>query len=83
MTEIFCDIVPQPSGWVFKIEGADSPEFPSYRLAYEAAQRYREEATDDRHSVVVRHQDLKGQMRRVSPTSHAFAPSLAATQPSA
>lgn len=66
MSEIYCDILPQPTGWVFAVEGAHSPAYPSYRLAFEAAQRYRDSSSNDRHRIVLRHQDLKGQMRRVT-----------------
>lgn len=77
MTEIFCDIVPEPTGWVFTVDGAHSPAFPSYRLAFEAAQRYRDGSADDRIRIVLRHQDLKGQMRRVALASKGFAPPYA------
>ena len=72
MTEVFCDIVPQSNGWIFRVEGSHSPVFPSYRLAFEAAREYRSISVDDRVRIVLRHQDLRGQMLRVS-SPHAYA----------
>lgn len=74
MTEIYCDIVPQPTGWSFTVDGASSATFPSYMLAFEAARQYRDTAGDDRKLIVLRHLDLKGQLRRLPPSSRGFAP---------
>lgn len=62
MSEIFCDIVPHPEGWMFVSEGVQSPIFPCYQMAVEAAYRHANEKAHARRFLVLRQQDLKGRM---------------------
>ena len=62
MAEVFCDILPHPTGWIYQVEGSQSPVYPSRRLAVEAASC---EAKRNRHRVILREQDLKGRMKTV------------------
>ncbi|QLF69326.1 hypothetical protein FE840_007115 [Peteryoungia desertarenae] len=66
MGEHYCDIVPDASGWVVLTDGTQSPAYPSYGLAVEAARRQSDRLADARKSFVLRHQDLKGHMREIS-----------------
>ena len=65
MGEHYCDIVPDPSGWVVLTDGTQSPAYPSYGLAVEAARRQSERLANARKSFVLRHQDLKGRMQKI------------------
>lgn len=66
MSEIFCDIVPQSEGWVFVSEGVQSPIFPCYQMAVEAAYRHANAEAHARRFLVLRQQDLKGRMRSLA-----------------
>lgn len=77
MTDVYCDIVPEPTGWSFVVEATHSPTYMSYRLCLEAARRYRDTASDDHHTIVLRHQDLQGTMKPLPVAKHVFAPSRA------
>lgn len=65
MDENYCDIVPDPAGWVVLSGGEQSAAYPSYGLAVEAARRQSERMKNARKAFVLRHQDLKGRMREI------------------
>lgn len=75
MAEVFCDIVPHASGWVFLSEGVQSPSYPTYRMAVEAAQRHMQ-AVAKRRSFVLRQQNLDGQMLAIAGTAVLYQPRL-------
>lgn len=66
MTEFYCDILPRPNGWIFLIDGTQSPVYPSHRLAVEAAQTHADQIHDKMGAIVLRQQDLTGRMRKLS-----------------
>lgn len=65
MTQVYCDIIPQASGWCFLCEEGQSPVYPSYRLAVEAARGYSDSQAAKRKTTVLRQQDLKGRMLEI------------------
>lgn len=65
MTKVYCDIIPQANGWCFFSEYGQSPVYPSYRLALEAARGYSASEVARLHRTVLRQQDLKGRMREI------------------
>ena len=73
MTQVYCDIIPQASGWCFLSEEGQSPVYPSYRLAVEAARGYSESQTAKRKTTVLRQQDLKGRMLEIDGHDAAIA----------
>lgn len=75
MTEVFCDIVPHARGWVFLSEGVQSPSYPTYRMAVEAAQRHMQTVAK-RRSFVLRQQNLDGQMLAIAGTGDLYQPRL-------
>lgn len=66
MTEFYCDILPRPNGWIFLINGTQSPVYPSHRLAVEAAKAHADQIRDKMGAIVLRQQDLTGRMRKLS-----------------
>ncbi|WP_454288218.1 hypothetical protein [Rhizobium arsenicireducens] len=73
MAEVYCDIVPHAYGWVFLSEGVQSPTYPSYRMAVEAAQRHMQTVAK-RRSFVLRRQNLDGQMLAIAGTAVLYQP---------
>ena len=67
MTEVYCDVVPHPNGWVFVSDGGQSAAYPSHRLALEAAQRHML-TVGKRRVMVLREQGLNGRMRTIGIT---------------
>lgn len=72
MTQIYCDIIPQANGWCFLSEEGQSPVYPSYRLAVEAARAYSESQVAHRKVTVLRQQDLRGGMQEVPAATQAW-----------
>ncbi|MCM2476280.1 hypothetical protein HGO38_22715 [Rhizobium sp. CG5] len=66
MTELYCDILPRPNGWIFLLDGTQSPVYPSHRLAVEAARAKADQIRDKKGAIVLRQQDLTGRMRKLS-----------------
>lgn len=66
MTEFYCDILPRPNGWIFRLDGTQSPVYPSHRLAVEAAKAHADQIRDKKGAIVLRQQDLTGRMRKLS-----------------
>lgn len=64
MTEVYCDVVPHPNGWVFVSDGGQSAAYPSHRLALEAAQRHLL-TVGRRRVMVLREQGLNGRMKTI------------------
>lgn len=73
MTEVYCDILPHSTGWIFLAAGSNSPAYPSYGLALEAARRYRDAVEDAKTRIVIREQDLRGRMRQVAMAGNGTA----------
>lgn len=73
MTQIYCDIIPQANGWCFLSEEGQSPVYPSYRLAVEAARAYSESQVAHRKVTVLRQQDLRGGMQEVPAATQAWS----------
>ncbi len=71
MSEIFCDIVPHQAGWVFVSKGVQSPAYPCYHMAVEAALQQAADAAPASRDFVLRRQDLKGRMHRVADENEA------------
>lgn len=68
MSEIFCDIVPHSEGWMFVSDGVQSPIFPCYQMAVEAAYRHANTEARAHRFLVLREQGLNGRMHAL--TSH-------------
>ncbi|MBA3042757.1 MAG: hypothetical protein KJ670_21225 [Alphaproteobacteria bacterium] len=68
MAEIYCDVVPHANGWVFLSDGGQSPAYPSYRLAVEAAHRHMQ-SVGRRRAMILREQGLNGRMQRIGDVS--------------
>lgn len=68
MNESNCDIVPHSAGWIYILDGVQSPAYPSYAMAVSAA---RTAATTrqrriTRDKIVLRLQTLRGEMRTLN-----------------
>lgn len=74
MTQVYCDIIPQANGWCFLSEEGQSPVYPSYRLAVEAARSYSETVSAKRKVTVLRQQDLRGRMLEIGGTPQPWGP---------
>lgn len=74
MTEVFCDILPHARGWVFISGGVRSPSYPSYHLAVEAARRHLDDVGGGNASTVLRQQDLKGRMLKITALAASYQP---------
>jgi hypothetical protein len=67
MKDVLCDILPDCDGWTYELAGRASARFHTYDLAFAAAVT----AARDRAArvkfkgIVIRRQDLQGQMREV------------------
>lgn len=68
MAQVYCDVVPHANGWVFLSDGGQSPTYPSYRLAVEAAHRHMQ-AAGKRRAMILREQGLNGRMQQISEIS--------------
>ncbi|MDQ0455585.1 hypothetical protein [Rhizobium paknamense] len=68
MPEVFCDILPEPTGWIFIVNGTPSPTYPNDRLAMEAARSHARHQRLGR--VILRKQDLLGRMMKVAVEDH-------------
>lgn len=66
MTQVYCDIIPQANGWCFLSEEGQSPVYPSYRLAVEAARTYSDRQSTKHKVTVLRQQDLRGRMLEIA-----------------
>lgn len=73
MTYVYCDIIPQANGWCFLSEEGQSPVYPSYRLAVEAARGYSDNQSAKRKVTVLRQQDLRGRMLEIAQASQAWS----------
>jgi len=81
MTEVYCDVVPHPNGWVFVSDGGQSAAYPSHRLALEAAQRHML-TVGKRRVMVLREQGLNGRMRTIgiTPAYQVARPTVLASE---
>jgi hypothetical protein len=77
MTQEYCDIVPQANGWCFLSEEGQSPVYPTYRLAVEAAQLFSDKQVSLRKVTVLRQQDLKGRMQEIGGMTQSWGPGAA------
>ncbi|HCL67070.1 MAG TPA: hypothetical protein DIC56_19990 [Rhizobium sp.] len=68
MAEVYCDVVPHANGWVFLSDRGQSPAYPTYRLAVEAAHRHMQ-AVGKRRAMILREQGLNGSMQRIGEIS--------------
>lgn len=69
MNESICDIVPHSAGWIYILDGVQSPAYPSYALAVNAARNAataRQRRASQRNKIVMRLQTLRGDMRTVN-----------------
>ncbi len=74
MTQVYCDIIPQANGWCFLSEEGQSPVYPSYRLAVEAAQTYSDSQSAKHKVTVLRQQDLRGRMLEIAGMTQPSGP---------
>ncbi len=77
MAEVYCDVVPHANGWVFLSDGGQSPTYPSYQLAVEAAHRHVQTA-GKRPVMILREQGLNGRMQRIGEAAVYYLPRHAA-----
>lgn len=73
MAEVYCDVVPHANGWVFLSDGGQSPAYPSYQLAVEAAHRHVKTA-GKRRGMILREQGLNGRMQRIGEAAVYYLP---------
>ncbi|WP_037067128.1 hypothetical protein, partial [Allorhizobium undicola] len=67
MPEFFCDVLPEPTGWIYIFDGSPSPVYPNDRMAIEAARSHARRQSLCR--VVLRKQDLLGRMLKLEMVS--------------